>query len=153
MVLSFFFLLGSLGLGMFISARARSQLLATQVAMIATFLPAFLLSGFMFAIEVMPRALRAFTFLIPARYFVVVTRGIFLKGVGIPVLHVQGLLMVALRRGRPGGGGGELQEGAAMSPLLLPRPSGRGSPARSSGPSASCARSSSRSAATPACGG
>jgi len=94
-VLSFFFLLGSLGLGMFISARARSQLLATQVAMIATFLPAFLLSGFMFAIEVMPRALRAVTFLIPARYFVVVTRGIFLKGVGIPVLHVQGLLMVA----------------------------------------------------------
>jgi len=94
MVLSFFFLLGSLGLGMFISARSRSQLLATQVAMIATFLPAFLLSGFMFAIEVMPRALRAFTYLIPARYFVVVTRGIFLKGVGIPVLHVQGLLMV-----------------------------------------------------------
>jgi ABC-2 type transport system permease protein len=94
MVMSFFFLLGSLGLGMFISARARSQLLATQVAMIATFLPAFLLSGFMFAIEVMPRALRAFTYLIPARYFVVVTRGIFLKGVGIPVLHVQGLLMV-----------------------------------------------------------
>lgn len=94
MVLSFFFLLGSLGLGMFISARTRSQLLATQVAMIATFLPAFLLSGFMFAIEVMPTPLRAFTFLIPARYFVVVTRGLFLKGVGVTVLRVQGLTMV-----------------------------------------------------------
>jgi ABC-2 type transport system permease protein len=95
MVLSFFFLLGSLGLGMFISAVTRSQLLATQVAMVATFLPAFLLSGFMFAISVMPPALRAVTYLVPARYFLVVTRGIFLKGVGIPELRVQGLLMVA----------------------------------------------------------
>jgi ABC-2 type transport system permease protein len=94
MVLSFFFLLGALGLGMFISARTKSQLLATQVAMIATFLPAFLLSGFMFAISVMPAALRAVTFLVPARYFLVVTRGIFLKGVGVEVLRVQGLLMV-----------------------------------------------------------
>ena len=94
MVLSFFFLLGSLGLGMFISAVTRSQLLATQVAMVATFLPAFLLSGFMFAISVMPPVLRAVTYLVPARYFLVVTRGIFLKGVGIPVLRVQGLLMV-----------------------------------------------------------
>ncbi|HEX6200515.1 MAG TPA: ABC transporter permease [Thermoanaerobaculia bacterium] len=95
MVLSFFFLLGALGLGMFISARTKSQLLATQVAMIATFLPAFLLSGFMFAISVMPAALRAVTYLVPARYFLVVTRGIFLKGVGVEVLRVQGLLMVA----------------------------------------------------------
>jgi ABC-2 type transport system permease protein len=95
MALSFFFLLGALGLGMFISAVARSQLLATQAAMVATFLPAFLLSGFMFAIEVMPAPLRALTYLIPARYFLVVTRGIFLKGVGIEVLRVQGLLMVA----------------------------------------------------------
>lgn len=95
MALSFFFLLGALGLGMFISAVARSQLLATQAAMVATFLPAFLLSGFMFAIEVMPAPLRALTYLIPARYFLVVTRGIFLKGVGLEVLRVQGLLMVA----------------------------------------------------------
>jgi ABC-2 type transport system permease protein len=94
MVLSFFFLLGSLGLGMFISALARSQLLATQIAMVATFLPAFLLSGFMFAISVMPPVLRAVTYLIPARYFLVVTRGIFLKGVGVEVLRVQGGLMV-----------------------------------------------------------
>jgi ABC-2 type transport system permease protein len=95
LVLSFFFLLGSLGLGMFISAATRSQLLATQLAMLATFLPAFLLSGFMFAISVMPAPLRAITYLVPARYFLVVTRGIFLKGVGIPVLRVDGLLMVA----------------------------------------------------------
>ena len=94
MLLSFFFLVGALGLGMFISAIARSQLLATQVAMLATFLPAFILSGFMFAIEVMPKPLQAITVLVPARYFLVVTRGIFLKGVGIEVLRAQALLMI-----------------------------------------------------------
>ncbi len=95
MVLSLAFIIGASGLGMFISAVARSQLLATQMAMIATFLPAFLLSGFMYAIDVMPAPLRALTYLIPARYFLVVTRGIFLKGVGADVLRVQGLLMIA----------------------------------------------------------
>ena len=95
MVLSTAFLIGSLGLGMIISAGAKSQLLATQIAMLTTFLPALLLSGFMFTITVMPAALQAISFLVPARYFLVVTRGIFLKGVGVPVLYVQGLLMIA----------------------------------------------------------
>ncbi len=95
MILSTAFLIGALGLGIFISAVSRSQLLATQMAMILTFLPAFLLSGFMYAIEVMPTALEAITYLVPARYFLVVTRGIFLKGVGVEVLRVQGLLMIA----------------------------------------------------------
>ncbi len=94
MILSFFFLVGALGLGIFISAVAKSQLLATQMAMLATFLPAYLLSGFMFAIDVMPKALQMVTFLVPARYFLVVTRGIFLKGVGVEILRVQGLLMI-----------------------------------------------------------
>ncbi len=95
MVLSFFFLTGALGLGIFISAVTKSQVLATQIAMMVTYLPAFLLSGFMFAIEVMPAPLRAITYLVPARYFLVVTRGIFLKGVGLNVLWFQGLLMIA----------------------------------------------------------
>ncbi len=94
MVLSFFFLTGALGLGMFISAVTKSQVLATQVAMVATFLPAFLLSGFMFAVESMPRPLQVITYAVPARYFLVVTRGIFLKGVGMEVLHTQALLMI-----------------------------------------------------------
>lgn len=89
------FLVGALGLGLFISAATRSQLLATQLAMVVTFLPAFLLSGFMYAIDVMPRGLQAVTLLFPARYFVVVTRGVFLKGNGPDVLWVQGLLMLA----------------------------------------------------------
>ena len=92
---SFFFLVGALGLGMFISAVARSQLLASQMAMLATFLPAYLLSGFMFSIAVMPAPLKAITTLVPARYFLVVTRGIFLKGVGLEVLAREMLLMIA----------------------------------------------------------
>jgi ABC-2 type transport system permease protein len=94
LILSLAFIIGALGLGMFISAVTKSQLLATQAAMIATFLPAFLLSGFMFDIAAMPTVLQAVTYLIPARYFLVVTRGIFLKGVGVEVLRVQGLLMI-----------------------------------------------------------
>jgi ABC-2 type transport system permease protein len=95
MALSFLFLTGALGLGMFISAVAKSQVLATQLAMVATFLPTLLLSGFMFSIESMPAPLRAISYLIPARYFLIVTRGIFLKGVGVEVLRDQGLLMLA----------------------------------------------------------
>ena len=91
---SFAFLVGTLGLGLVISALARTQMLATQIGMVATFLPGFLLSGFMFPIDNMPLVLRAITYLVPARYFLVVTRGIFLKGVGPDVLWSQGLLMV-----------------------------------------------------------
>lgn len=94
-VLTLLFLVGALGLGMFISAAVKSQLLATQVAMVATYLPALLLSGFLFDIASMPRVLQGVTFLVPARYFVTVTRGIFLKGVGIDVLWPQALLMLA----------------------------------------------------------
>lgn len=95
MALSIAFLVGALGMGMLISAVTRSQVLATQVAMVATYLPAFLLSGFMFDVKVMPALLEGLTYLIPARYFLVVTRGIFLKGVGLEVLRVPALLMVA----------------------------------------------------------
>jgi ABC-2 type transport system permease protein len=95
MILSFFFLVGALGLGIFISAFSKGQLMATQISMLATFLPAYLLSGFMFPISVMPAPLRAFTYIVPARYFLIVTRGIFLKGIGAEILFVQGLSMIA----------------------------------------------------------
>jgi ABC-2 type transport system permease protein len=94
-VMTTMFLIGSLGLGIFISAVLRSQLLATQVAMIATFLPSLLLSGLMFDIAMMPAPLQVISALVPARYFITVMRGIFLKDVGIPVLWGQGLAMVA----------------------------------------------------------
>jgi ABC-2 type transport system permease protein len=94
-IMTLLFLLGALGLGIFISAALKSQVLATQVAMIATFLPAVLLSGFLFDIASMPAVVRAATYVVPARYFVVITRGIFLKDVGIDVLWVQGAAMLA----------------------------------------------------------
>jgi len=94
-IMTTMFLVGSLGLGIFISAVLRSQLLATQVAMIATFLPALLLSGLMFDLNMMPPVLQGISALVPARYFITVMRGIFLKDVGIPVLWGQGLAMVA----------------------------------------------------------
>jgi ABC-2 type transport system permease protein len=82
------FLAGALGFGILISAATRAQILATQVALLTTYLPAFLLSGFLYAIASMPPALQAVTYLFPARYFVAITRGIFLKGVGLDVLWV-----------------------------------------------------------------
>lgn len=88
------FLLGSLGLGIFISAALKSQLLATQTAMLVTFLPSLLLSGLIFDIASMPWALRAVSTAVPARYFVVVLRGVFLKGVGVDVLWRQGFAMI-----------------------------------------------------------
>lgn len=93
--LTILFLIGALGLGIVISAVVKSQVLATQVAMVATYLPALLLSGFMFDIASMPIALQGVTYLVPARYFITVTRGIFLKGVGLSVLWPQALLMLA----------------------------------------------------------
>jgi len=89
------FLVGALGLGMFISAAMKSQMLATQVALVATYLPALLLSGFLFDIAAMPAVVQAVTYLVPARYFIDVTRGIFLKGVGIEALWTQTVLMIA----------------------------------------------------------
>jgi ABC-2 type transport system permease protein len=77
------FIVGTLAQGILISALARQQLLASQMAMISTFLPAFLLSGFAFAIANMPVPVQAVTFIVPARYFVALVKGIFLRGVGL----------------------------------------------------------------------
>ncbi len=87
--LSGFFLMGALSLGMLISIVTKNQLLASQLAMVTTFLPAFLLSGFMYAISNMPKAIQVLSHLIPARYFVVILKGIYLKGVGLSVLGMQ----------------------------------------------------------------
>jgi len=89
------FLVGALSLGMLISVVTKSQLLASQLAMVMTFLPAFLLSGFMYAISNMPKAIQLITYLIPARYFVALLKGIYLKGIGLQVLFIEaGLLTV-----------------------------------------------------------
>ncbi len=94
-VFTLLFLVGALSFGIFLSAALKSQVLAMQAAMLSTYLPSLLLSGFMFSIASMPVALRAFTYLVPARYYIVITRGIFLKDVGISVLWAQGAALVA----------------------------------------------------------
>ena len=89
------FLAGALSLGMVISIVTKSQLLASQLAMVLTFLPSFLLSGFMYAISNMPHAIQVVTYLIPARYFVALLKGIYLKGIGLEILALEaGLLTV-----------------------------------------------------------
>jgi ABC-2 type transport system permease protein len=82
----FLFLVGSLCWGIFLSATVRSQLLAYQLGMISSFLPAFLLSGFIFSIPNMPIPVQVVTYIVPARYFINILRGVFLKGVGLEVL-------------------------------------------------------------------
>lgn len=89
------FLVGALALGMVISIVTKSQLLASQLAMVLTFLPSFLLSGFMYAIGNMPHAIQVITHLIPARYFVALLKGIYLKGVGLEILVMEAVLLAA----------------------------------------------------------
>jgi len=81
------FMIVVLSLGFFISVIAKNQLAASQIALIATFLPAFLLSGFLYAIEQMPVILQYITRLLPARYYVSVLKKIFLKGSPAPLLY------------------------------------------------------------------
>ncbi|MFC1654983.1 ABC transporter permease [Myxococcota bacterium] len=88
------FLVGCLGLGLFISAVSTTQQNAFFVSLIATLLPTFILSGFIFPIESMPAVVQAFTYLVPARYFLVVVRSIILKGVGIEVFWGQVIFLV-----------------------------------------------------------
>jgi ABC-2 type transport system permease protein len=66
---------------------------ASQVAMVVTFLPSFLLSGFMYDIGNMPGWLQAITYAFPARYFVTILKGIFLKGIGLRMLGVEVLFL------------------------------------------------------------
>jgi len=88
------FITGTLSQGILISTMARQQLLASQFAMITTFLPAFLLSGFIFAISNMPVPVQIITYLVPARYFVSVVKGIYLRGVGLETLWQDALFLL-----------------------------------------------------------
>ncbi len=92
-LLAVLFLAGTSTLGILISSATRVQVLSVQVAMVATYLPSFILSGFVFPIQNMPLALQAFTYLIPARYLIVLVKGIALKGVGAFFLWTQILFL------------------------------------------------------------
>jgi ABC-2 type transport system permease protein len=79
------FLVGALAFGVLISTIAETQQVAFQVALLTSYLPTLMLSGFIFPISSMPAALQAITYAVPARYFLIALRGIVLKGVGIEV--------------------------------------------------------------------
>ena len=74
------FLVPALGQGLLISAATRNQFVAAQLALLSGFLPAFLLSGFLFEIDSMPAAIRVVTYIVPARYFVSTLQTVFLAG-------------------------------------------------------------------------
>jgi ABC-2 type transport system permease protein len=95
LISSALFLMVVLSLGYVISVLAKSQLAASQAALIATFLPAFLLSGFIYPIDQMPVVIQVITHIIPARYFMTITRDVFLKGTSIP-LFLDDLIALAV---------------------------------------------------------
>ena len=90
-----FYLMTTIGIGLIISTLSETQ----QQAMMSTFffyLPAVLLSGFMFPIANMPALVQAVTYLNPLRYFLIIIRGIFLKGVGVAILWPQIFALLGL---------------------------------------------------------
>jgi ABC-2 type transport system permease protein len=87
------FLLGALGVGLFLSLVSKTQQLAMMLAFMLTFLPAFLLSGFIFPIDSMPISLQLISYLVPAKYFLNIIHAIFLKGAGLDILWMNFIAM------------------------------------------------------------
>jgi ABC-2 type transport system permease protein len=64
------------------------------MGLLSSFLPAFLLSGFVYSIETMPQVIQVITHIFPARYFVTILKGVFLKGVGLSILWTEVLFLL-----------------------------------------------------------
>jgi len=84
--LSTIFIIGGLGMGLFFSTVAETQRTAWMLSLLSTLLPSIILSGFIFPIRVMPAWLQVVTYAVPVRYYLVIVRGIVLKGAGISEL-------------------------------------------------------------------
>ena len=95
LVSSCIFLFGALAWGILISAMNRNQLAAYQLCTLTLFLPAFLLSGFIYSLQNMPLVIQFFALFVPARYFIDIVKGIFLKGIGLEILWFDVLLLLA----------------------------------------------------------
>ena len=95
-LVSALYMLTALGMGMLISTVARSQFVAGQVAIITAFLPAFILSGFLFDIASMPAVLQLLTQVVPARYFVSALQTLFLAGTIWPVVLANGAALLVM---------------------------------------------------------
>jgi ABC-2 type transport system permease protein len=88
------FMVATLGQGLLISVTSDNQLQAFQSVMLSSFLPAFFLSGAIFAIYLMPLPLRIATYFVPARYIVTISKGIYLKGIGLKILWPSALMLL-----------------------------------------------------------
>jgi ABC-2 type transport system permease protein len=84
--LSILFLTGALSQGIYISVVAKTQLMASQLATLTTLIPTMLLSGFIYPIFNMPKAIQAVTYLVPARYYIIILRELFLKAGGLRIM-------------------------------------------------------------------
>ena len=93
-LLSAIFLLVMLGQGLFISITSKNQLEAFQMGMVITFLPAALLSGFISSIQLTPWPLQLLSYLVPAKYLITISKGIYLKGIGLDILWPQALILL-----------------------------------------------------------
>lgn len=110
------FLVCGLAQGILISAMARTQQVAFLISVLTTFLPTFILSGFIFPVRNMPAVIQAVTYLVPAKYFLVALRAIILKGAGLRAFWDQALLLAAFA---------VLTLGLAMARLRLGQEDGR----------------------------
>ena len=94
--LTMLFVLGNLGLGLLVSTIVRTQQQAMMGAAFVLMLPMIYLSGLIFPIENMPRAIQSVTYAIPLRYYAEIIRGIFLRGSGLDVLWPQALVLLVM---------------------------------------------------------
>jgi ABC-2 type transport system permease protein len=93
---SMLYVLVALGIGLLISSWVKNQLVASQLTMLATFMPAFMLSGFLFDLRSMPTAVRLITYALPARYYVALLQSVFLAGNVWSVILPNTLVLAAM---------------------------------------------------------
>ena len=91
---SMLYLFGALCWGILISTIARTQQIAFQISLLTSFLPAFLLSGFIYPLDNMPWIIRLISRIFPSRYFVAILQGVFLKGIGLRLLWLNLLFLL-----------------------------------------------------------
>jgi ABC-2 type transport system permease protein len=96
LVASMLYVLVALGIGLLISSWVKNQLVASQLAMLVTFMPAFMLSGFLFDLRSMPAAVRLITYVLPARYYVALLQSVFLAGNVWSVIVPNALVLAAM---------------------------------------------------------
>lgn len=96
MLLSIFYLYASLAIGVFISTRVKTQQVAMMGSLVITILPSLILSGFIFPLRSMPLILQAISYIVPAKYYINIIRGIILKGIGVSYLWPNTIFLFIL---------------------------------------------------------